>query len=235
MIVDIDCGNSRIKWRIAGVGTCGDCSWADFERAGVAALRLPVGPPERIRVASVAGATQRLALALTEAFGIEVERAQVLAGWDGLECGYHSPDRLGVDRWLAALAARRRWPNRPLVVVDAGTALTVDVLRADRFEGGFIGPGMHMMRASLFSGTAAVKVPELLDATPDAPARDTGAAVSGATYLMSIGLVGEVVARYAPDAEVVVTGGDGRRLAAALSGAHWVPHLVMDGLAVALP
>ena len=71
--------------------------------------------------------------------------------------GYRAQDRLGVDRWLAALGARRVIPVGDLVVIDAGTAVTVDLVTASHcFEGGVIMPGASMMNDALVGRTAGI-------------------------------------------------------------------------------
>lgn len=97
----------------------------------------------------------------------------------GLAPGYHEPARLGVDRWLALVALRARGVL-PSLVVDAGSALTVDCLTAEgRHEGGWIVPGLALAQRALFQGTDGVRGEWgwCWDA-PQAPARHTAAAVA---------------------------------------------------------
>lgn len=232
MILELDCGNSRIKWRLLPAGRQGQLAWDQLDT--VSWSDLP--PLSAVRLASVADAarTARLLTLLQAATGCQPLLAQVRACDDGIICGYQAPERLGVDRWLAVLAAGRRWPAESLLVVDAGSAITVDALVPGRHLGGFIGPGLQMMRRALYADTGAVKVPELLVGLPSAPADHTGAAVSGALHLMSLGLVQQARSRYLPDARLVCTGGDGAWLAEACGGCY-VPDLVLDGLACVLP
>lgn len=235
MILDIDCGNSRVKWSVAGGDQRGVATWSAFDSRGLAALELPQEKFSRLRVASVAGKAAELVAKLSEVQGVQAEFASVVEGAGGLVCGYRTPEKLGVDRWLAAMAAHRRYPDRTLVLVDAGTALTVDVIRDHVFVGGFIGPGLQMMRASLFGGTSAVQVSSLQGGLPAGPGRDTAEAVAGAVSLMAAGLINEVRARYASGAQLLLTGGDGRWLQQAFPDAEFLPDLVLEGLAVALP
>ena len=75
----------------------------------------------------------------------------------GMETDYADPTRLGVDRWLAALAAWRR-SDGAVAVVDFGTAVTLDVVTAEgRHKGGMIAPGVHLMRRALTEQTADLK------------------------------------------------------------------------------
>lgn len=85
--------------------------------------------------------------------------------------GYRDPAQLGADRWHALIAARARWPDTALVVVNAGTATTVDAIdAAGRFRGGVIAPGVRLMLDSLARGTARLPDLQALPASPGAPA-----------------------------------------------------------------
>lgn len=234
MILELDCGNSRIKWRLWPAGQSGQLDWRDLDGGQNPWSGLPA--VDAVRLASVASADRTALLIgqLRQITGCEPWQAQVQASADGVACGYREAGRLGVDRWLAVLAAARRWPGEPLMVVDAGSAITLDALVPGRHLGGFIGPGLQMMRRALYADTGAVKVPELLPGLPPAPADHTQAAVSGALHLMSLGLVQQARERFLPGARLVCTGGDGAWLAQACGGAY-VADLVLDGLACVLP
>ena len=82
----------------------------------------------------------------------------------GVTSSYDHPNRLGVDRWVALIAARHRvlalGRARPALVVMVGTAVTVDALDAGgRFLGGLILPGFGLMLRALEMGTAGLKAP----------------------------------------------------------------------------
>lgn len=156
----LDQGNTRLKWVLAGPQ-----GWLHAPRAttrvGPALLsRWQRAAPDRILIASVApAAVQRPLLAALRRLpsAPPVGRPLPQASWQGLQCGYRSPDRLGVDRWLALLAAWRARPGRCLVV-GAGTALTLDRLEADgRHAGGLIAPGLAAMRAALFAAAPGLR------------------------------------------------------------------------------
>jgi type III pantothenate kinase len=79
-----------------------------------------------------------------------------------VQCGVHNsyddPAQLGCDRWAALIGARRLYGGAA-VVVNAGTALTVDALAGDGvFVGGIIMPGAQLMRTALAGHTAALKL-----------------------------------------------------------------------------
>ncbi len=123
--------------------------------------------PTEVWVASVADArTTRDHLAPVRQRGLPVVEVRVTDHPDRLQTLYH-PEQLGVDRWLGLLACHARGLY-PAVVVDAGTATTVDVLDARGVhQGGFILPGLEMMRSSLLQGTA-IRLQETASTCPEA-------------------------------------------------------------------
>jgi type III pantothenate kinase len=139
-----------------------------------------------------------------------------------------APDRVGIDRLLNAVAVNRlRTPGQPAIVIDSGTATTVDVIAADgAFEGGAILPGLELCARSLCDYTALlplVPVSEL--ARPDLPAlgRDTRSAIAAGLLYGQAGAIRELVARLSAELRdpplVVVTGGNGMLLAPHLGSA----------------
>lgn len=100
----------------------------------------------------------------------------------GVVNGYDHPNRLGVDRWVALIAARHRvlqaGAPRPALVVMVGTAVTVDALDAGgRFLGGLILPGFGLMLRALETGTAGLKAPT--GESVDFPTHTSDALMSG--------------------------------------------------------
>jgi type III pantothenate kinase len=84
----------------------------------------------------------------------------------GIQCAYEKFQTLGVDRWLAILAAREI-TELPVAVIDLGTANTCDILVNNLHIGGWIAPGFSIMRESLLNNTQHVfadkNMPEVLD------------------------------------------------------------------------
>lgn len=151
-----------------------------------------------------------------------------------LKIDYGTPGSLGADRIAAAVGASVTVPGKPLLVVDAGTAVTYDAVTADRrFAGGNIAPGMNMRLEALHRFTARlprVEVPRTLP-TGSFMGHDTQSAmVLGAVY----GIVGalEYYMRHLPDDTVaVITGGWATELSRLCSFPVIVePHLVSKGL-----
>ncbi|WP_019894731.1 type III pantothenate kinase [Hydrogenovibrio halophilus] len=115
----------------------------------------------------------------------------------GIECGYHQFEQLGVDRWMAIIGATDG-SARPVLIVDAGTALTVDVVEDRVHQGGFIVPGLSLMRQTLFDRTAQVKLASLKQASESQEedallARDTENGVLGGTLYMVAAYINQLV------------------------------------------
>ena len=153
----VDLGNSRIKWMYAGLGLQGSAAHAGQPLGEILDrkwVHLPV--PDHIWLASVAPSRIRDALVdwTRGTWGLTPCSLAVQSVACGVTCGYREPDQLGVDRWMAIIAGYHRSPGG-VCVVDCGTATTLDMVDGEgRHLGGFILPGMEMMRDSLLQGTA---------------------------------------------------------------------------------
>ncbi len=153
------------------------------------------------------------------------------------------PERVGIDRLLAAVGANRlRAPDRAAIVVDLGTAITVDLIEADgAFAGGAILPGIGMAGRALADQTDALPhvVLEHTETPPSPLGKTTIGAIEAGLYWGAIGAVGEIVARLTKtlpmQPDLFITGGAARTVANSLDesmGARFVPHLVLSGIAL---
>lgn len=145
------------------------------------------------------------------------------------------PAKTGPDR-LAAAAGVAAAGSREAIIVDAGTAITVDVLSKKGFLGGAIFPGTALLYRALHEGTAALPLVSGRGGAVDPPGRDTRDAIVAGVEGGAAGAVKELVARsrarVSRSARVWVTGGGGASLAAQLgAGARYEPDLVLRGLA----
>ncbi len=159
IVLAIDAGNTRIKWGAHDGAHWLKQAWVETARAADLAPAFAGLPPlQAVVVSNVVGAAlQRQLAAILPAAPtlrwINSERAQC-----GVKNGYDDPAQLGCDRWAALIGAHRLHPG-PVVVVNAGTALTVDALAGDGvFVGGVIVPGAELMRKALSDNTAALKL-----------------------------------------------------------------------------
>jgi len=247
-VLELDLGNTRLKWRSlvkGGVGAAGFFVRQDYPSlpACLAALSLELDGFDfsQVRVASVASAASNEALALwgRNELALCVEFARVSREWAGVVNGYDDYSLLGVDRWLAVLAAQQLAPEGACVV-DCGSAVTLDLVVSGQHLGGYIVPGLRLMNAALFGSTDGVKVvAENLDGGAGLLlGRDTAGAVNLGLPMMVASLVAEVVQRFLREREVrlqvILTGGDAPAVAGFLEGAFLCrPDLVLDGLVLA--
>lgn len=241
----IDAGNSRVKWaRWDGQALSAIRSAATAELRASALETLTGSLPNdvsRILVSNVAGPElrQQLAERLPAATGADVEFAVAEARRDGLVSAYSEPGRMGVDRWLAMLGAWSRL-REACLVVDVGTAMTIDVIDDEgRHLGGQIVPGLELMLSSLHRGTGELPNLRGEDAVQAGAKVDFGADTESA---MRIGarsaLIGAVlvsverVHERLPAARLVLTGG-GAPLILDVMTAPCLHHpdLVLQGLA----
>ena len=235
-LLAIDAGNTRIKW---GVGDARQ--WRDrgaiatAQASGLAAAwpALPAGM--RAIASNVAGPGVRGQIESACARrGVAVTFIRSAAQALGVANGYRDPAQLGTDRWAGIVAAHHAGRGNKLVV-NAGTALTIDALSADgRFLGGLIVPGPALMRRSLDHGTADLRATEGAFApfpmsTPDAIT--TGAIQAGAGAIARmITAMGD--AGLAVDLLIVSGGAAGELEPHLPMPASMNENLVLDGLAL---
>ncbi len=130
-----------------------------------------------------------------------------------------SPDRVGSDR-IAAAAGIIAFGGRDAVVIDAGSAVTIDMIAGGAFLGGAIFPGEQMMLTALHAGTAGLPRIARAVESPRLPGRDTEEAMRAGSYWGLVGAVKELTRRMraslSDGAAVWVTGGGGETLAPSL-------------------
>lgn len=247
MILELDCGNSFIKWRVISVDgsqrlSAGvvDSDSALFESlASASGLQL-----SHCRLVSVRSdaETEQLVERLHERFGVQVICAQSASQIGAVRNGYEDYRRLGLDRWLAVLGAYHLG-QRACLVVDLGTAVTADFISADGVhQGGFICPGLPLMRDQLSTHTRRIRYDRqvALAALQELePGRSTAEAVERGCVLMLRGFVAEQLlqaqARFPEGFEIFLTGGDADLVRDVVPGAQVVTDLVFVGLAIACP
>lgn len=246
MILELDCGNSFIKWRALSEGglevSCGGVVGSDEEL--VRAVRQQTIVLRACRLVSVRtdGETAHLVGTLQREFAIECTCARPATELAGVRNGYQEYERLGLDRWLALVGAYRQ-VHRACLVLDLGTAVTSDFVDAGgQHLGGFICPGVPLMRSELRTHTRRTRYDDALAEQALrslAPGRSTAEAVERGCSWMLQGFVGtqvDMARRYwAEDFEVFLTGGDAPLVVEMIPGARVMPDLVFLGLAAACP
>jgi type III pantothenate kinase len=152
------------------------------------------------------------------------------------------PERLGIDRMLNAVAANRlRRPERAAIVVDMGTAMTVNFISSDGvFRGGAILAGPLTALDALHSATSSLPKlgHEVFEAPPPVVGKSTQEAMASGAYWGAIGAARQIVERMAAASsnppDLFLTGGAAEPLAEHIGlgarRARFVPHLVLSGI-----
>ena len=133
--------------------------------------------------------------------------------------------------------------SRPALVIDLGTACTVDLIAPDGgFEGGAIFPGVFLSARALHTGTATLPQlsPDSSDSTPPPVGKSTQAAIASGLYWGTIGAVRELVDQISQQCDnspqLFFTGGGAPQLVAHFQDDHHtirhIPHLVLAGMAL---
>ncbi|MDI3354335.1 pantothenate kinase [Pseudomonas sp. UYIF39] len=247
MILELDCGNSFIKWRVldADVRRVVGEGVVDSDVALLESLKALKGLTLKFcRLVSVRTADETSALIsqLTAAFGVSVVCAAPSREMSGVRNGYEEFERLGLDRWLAMLGGFQL-ASGACLVLDFGTAVTADFISSGgEHLGGFICPGMPLMRNQLRTHTRRIRYGDLaaeraLESL--VPGRTTVEAVERGCSLMLRGFVLtqlELARSYwGADFAVFLTGGDADLVSEIVPEARVVPDLVFVGLAMACP
>ena len=240
MILAIDAGNSRVKW-----GWHHGTGWASIATVSLiefAASSDHINPfsvthedPARIVIANVAGEGAReLLVNWTSIFDATPLWLKAEAECCGVKNRYEHPETLGPDRWAALIAARAAHAG-PCLVVNAGTATTVDMLSGDgTFLGGAILPGVELMRFVLHEHTGRLPIQQ--GVVREAPRNTLDAIETGCRHAQA-GAVERIYRGFSATAGAplcIVAGGAGRELVEQLSATiprRYTENLVLDGLA----
>jgi type III pantothenate kinase len=243
VILAIDAGNSRVKWGWLASDGDGRHRWSSIATVSLiefAASSDHVNPfsithdaPDSIVISNVAGeGAHTLLVNWTSIFDVEPLWLRGERTRCGVRSSYEHPEQLGPDRW-AALVAARGLHSGPALVVNAGTATTVDMLAADgTFLGGAILPGVDLMRFVLHEHTGRLTLQE--GQLREAPRNTADAIETGCRHAQA----GAIERMYRAFRELdgnplcIIGGGAGRALMDQLaSPRRYVENLVLDGLA----
>lgn len=230
-----DLGNSRLKCASLCEGTVGEVFDIEHHDDGFASGWAERLPPkiENTFIASVA--TPALTAALLDALThrcarISLARTQHTCA--GVRIAYAEPRRLGVDRFLAMLAAHAR-AQVPWLVVGVGTALTIDLIDGNgRHRGGRIAPSPTLMRNALHA--RAPHLPPTGGAYAEF-ADDTTAGLASGCEGAALALIARSVeaatTQLGAGPRVLLHGGGAPALLSRLGDVVFAPALVLEGLA----
>lgn len=236
----LDIGNSQIKWAWLEGAAPGVTRSEAYKRNELPdwcdrCLR-PLPRPTAVWIANVAGpeAAGHVTRWCQRQWHMSPIFVQTAHRYGGVINGYADISEMGVDRWLAMVAAHQRYPQA-LYVISCGTALTLDALTAKgEHLGGLILPGPALMREALSRGTQGVRVdgdwPLQLEL-----GRSTRTGVTAGTAYAIVGLIERASAQLQqtdPDIRGIITGGAADSVAALCRlSLEPVPNLVLHGLA----
>ena len=242
-IVAVDVGNSAVKFAVqqdeiivdhfTGIQT------DHWEQSAVEWAREQLHGQRLWRIASVHGSAAAQLVSAIEQLDSESNVHLITRHDVPMRVDVDYPDRLGIDRLLSAFAVSRR-VDAPAVVIDAGSAVTVDWIDArGRFCGGAILPGLGLQSAALATGTDALpRVDWNTQAVIRLPAKNTSDAILSGILTGIAASIDALIERYReiaglPEAatSVVMTGGDGPAISPHLRHTHkLIPNLVCRGL-----
>jgi type III pantothenate kinase len=247
MLLTIDAGNTRTKWAIFNLngeitrhGACVNNQLSDIdlspESLGYA----------RVIISNVAGSTHAAqlekALALYKRPVIWIKASHEACN---VINGYAEAETLGTDRWASLIAA---WniKRAPCVVVNAGTAVTIDALdiqagsdQQGEFLGGMILPGLNLMQTSLGLGTAQLPIKDatqdLNDNMPtDIFAKSTIQAIEAGAVHAITGAIEHMAnaleAKCGRTPFIILSGGDASIIQSYLTDAVTNPTVIVDNL-----
>ncbi len=249
MILELDAGNTRIKWRLRdsngwskvaeGFVNAREKLPSVFIELGTQLEKLPMKSINRTFVANVRGEGFKNAFSalMTEKWHLQPEFATATKYCRGVTNGYSDFETLGVDRWLAMLEAYNR-ERGACCIVDFGTTITVDIVDGDgKHVGGYLVPGVQLLKDSLAIRSEALET-ETVELASTAPGRATKYAVHNGILRYALGLVRDIrleSERLGIRYKWFFTGGDATTL---LPHCDWSiehdPDLVLDGLELAM-
>jgi type III pantothenate kinase len=240
----LDIGNTRLKWAVLQGSNLSPQRASTYDDWTATEVRdqvlLPAGPLQRVLVANVGGAkvAQAVQDAAVAALGIQPEFVRSTARACGVTNAYPEPEKLGVDRWMAVLAARSI-EQRSACIVCVGTAMTIDGLDpSGRHLGGLIVPGPDLMTSSLMRNTSDIARHAAGGRVAAGLFADNtlGAVHQGALHALSALIMRAIEAMSAqqlPEPTLFLTGGASDQLIPFISTpARQIPDLVLRGLAV---
>jgi len=243
MLMVIDIGNTRTKWaQVADDGRLQAMRTSMNASLAKSPFKQALSSADKVVIANVAGDTMAEQVTAMLPQQAEVVFAEVQPEACGVVCQYDIAS-LGIDRWAAVIAAWHQY-KQPLIVINAGTAITVDAISREKltnkgtYLGGSIMPGLQLLYDALANNTA--KLPAVSTATYNTFPVNTQEAIYAGCINAIVGSVVlqlknlEKHSAFLP--KVVISGGDAVKIAGALSPRIKRPvvaeNLVLQGLAL---
>lgn len=224
MNLEIDMGNTRFKWRLKdnkktiSYGSTANKDIYDETSFNDVFASMEKYRPSRIGVASVSNKNKDyLGVWCQQRWLLVPHYLKVSEVELGVTNAYTYVEQMGIDRWLAMLAVYSSMGGQACLIVDCGSACTVDLVLADGAHlGGYIVPGVQLMKNALFRDTDRVKLNEVSYDSKLSPGTTTQEAVSAGLWAVQLGLVNLALKRLLDEGAVMpcvlFTGGAGEHL-----------------------
>lgn len=243
----IDIGNSRIKWLFHDpvkdeFSLAGAMFHNESELQGLfCEYWSSLEHPERVLVSNVSGSdiAESLNTWVKKEWRIKVEYMQTEKLSYGVHNAYPAYYKLGVDRWMAIIAAWQRYnkDNAAICIVDCGSATTIDgISQSGQHLGGFILPGYKMMQEVLINNTSDINL--VKETIPSISfSNTTEQAVASGCYIAMFAAIDQAVTLIKDDyhgqIRCIITGGYAELVIKQLTEKfEYEPHLVLHGLAI---
>ena len=236
----VDIGNTCVKWAVLEKG--GPIESQSFTRkkttikSSLTSEWKALEGIESIHVSNVAG--DKIAQQLTEwtekKWQITPTFVKSESKRFGVTNSYSDPELLGIDRWLAIIAARQH-ARQATCIIDCGTAITVDIVtKYGIHQGGMILPGLSLMREALGDNTNMSDNAEISDFKTLA-VNTQSAIQAGTLYTVSASLerlIDDLSTQFDNKIRFIITGGDAETILPLISASisHY-PDIVLKGLA----
>ncbi|MGB1262860.1 MAG: type III pantothenate kinase [Cognaticolwellia sp.] len=231
----VDVGNSQVKYMLQDSDALSEIVYLDYQAFLLQLSQGAFDVVQEVILANVHGSEIPDAVqAWATAQAIVFLQVHSEATAFGISSAYSEPERLGVDRWLAMVGAQQLYPQQNVLIIDAGTATTVDILDAQgQHLGGWIMPGVQTLFDSIVTRT------QKISAQPNAIAAlsfgdNSSMCVNHGSWAMTIGAVKEAILQVNTLLtldKILLTGGNGKQIANFIGeNCQLEPRLVFQGL-----
>lgn len=238
MIALVDIGNTRTKFCLEKQGNRGVVTSVANELLSTDYFTANFSGVEKLIVASVSRneLTERIQY-WCDKYNIAYQQVVTEKQKNEVVSAYSVPSQLGVDRWLTLLATNALYPNKNVLIIDAGTATTIDILCCNgQHLGGWILAGIDMLFNCVLDNTSQVKA-NVVHTASLSFGSSTTENVNNATWAATVGAINLAITQSEQKGiiidEILLTGGNSYRLQELLThNSIVIDDLVFIGLQV---
>jgi type III pantothenate kinase len=211
----LDIGNSRTKFSFFNKGKLSDVlrvnngdidqNWSESTLVGISEMVIASVSNEKLTEFITRFATEK-------SIPITLLSSEDFNGY--LNTDYKNPHQLGTDRWLALSGAYHVYPSKNILIIDTGTATTIDWLDDTQHKGGWILPGIDLMFSSLMENTEKISANQSKISIL-AFGDNSSACINNACWAATVGLVEQAIKQASKNTvidHVLITGGNGALL-----------------------